>query len=310
MGNTRDNNVETRSWSDLPHELLSPVADGLGIIDLLGFRGTCKDWRSASSTASAEIESSLHRKPWFLLYAEGNPQCQLYNVSAKTQYDSINIPELEESACLASNHGWLLLFNKGSIFFFCPFSRAKIELPDFPHSEISDHVAVFSAPPTSKKCTLCVINRNDEHDMELNILKRGDQKWDKVYYPAEDGIRMDKVMGVGFRGKCFYFFDKDKKVLTYEKKEWEIYRIVVDSKAPAAILPFHCHRSCLMGNGNLKTWLNLGEDVSISTCGTYYGDDIVHNEKIAASKKEGETRKLKGIWIHPRFLQAPSNQCW
>ncbi|KAF7149132.1 hypothetical protein RHSIM_Rhsim03G0050800 [Rhododendron simsii] len=68
-------------------------------------------------------------------------------------------------------------------------------------------------------------------------------------------------------------------------------------------------KSHLMGNGILKTWLNLGEDVSIFTCGTYHGDTIVHNENIEASK-EGETRKLKGIWIHPRFLQVPPNQSW
>ncbi|KAI8525764.1 hypothetical protein RHMOL_Rhmol13G0255300 [Rhododendron molle] len=149
------------SWSDLPKELLAPVAiESPRHNRAPWFPRHMKDWRSASWTASAKIESSRHCEPW-LAFAEGNPQTQLGNVSAQTQY-SINIHELEESACLASNHGWLLLFNEGSIFFSCPFSRLKIELPDFPHLEISDHVAVFLAPPTSKNCTLCVINRKDE----------------------------------------------------------------------------------------------------------------------------------------------------
>ncbi|KAI8562719.1 hypothetical protein RHMOL_Rhmol03G0056100 [Rhododendron molle] len=77
--------------------------------------------------------------------------------------------------------------------------------------------------------------------------------------------------------------------------------MLVDSKVPrTVILPFYCNKSYLLGNGILKTWLNLGEDGSISTCGTYHGDTIVHNENIEASKV-GETRKLKGMWIHPRL---------
>ncbi|KAF7148537.1 hypothetical protein RHSIM_Rhsim03G0050700 [Rhododendron simsii] len=84
--------------------------------------------------------------------------------------------------------------------------------------------------------------------------------------------------------------------------------MLVDSKVlGTVILPFYCNKSYLLGNGILKTWLCLGEDVSISTCGTYHGDTIVHNENIEASKV-GETRKLKGMWIHPRFLQVPPNQ--
>ncbi|KAG5556230.1 hypothetical protein RHGRI_006738 [Rhododendron griersonianum] len=79
--------------------------------------------------------------------------------------------------------------------------------------------------------------------------------------------------------------------------------MLVDSKVPGTvILPFYCNKSYLLGNGILKTWLNLGEDVSISMCGTYHGDTIVHNENIEASKV-GETWNLKGMWIHPRFLQ-------
>ncbi|KAH7837149.1 hypothetical protein Vadar_010210 [Vaccinium darrowii] len=307
-------NVETRPWSDLPQELLSPVANRLGIIELLGFRDTCKDWRSASSTASAEIESSRHRKPWFLLYAEGNQECKLNNVSEKIRY-SINIPELEESACLASIHGWLLLFNKGAIFFFCPLTRAKMELPDFPYLEISDHVATFSAPPTSKKCIVCVISRKSELKVELNFLKRGELKWEKVDYACtRESVNI--VSGATFHEECFYFLDKENKLLTYSfgNKKWGLYRIVESKASDIDQLPFDCKKQHLKSNGILKDWLNLVEDASISTCGTLvetnYGVALVYNESIEASKEEGEIRKLKGIWIHPRFHQVPPNQNW
>ena len=59
-------NTTGKQWCDLPYQLLSRIADGLGLIDLLSFRAVCNDWRSASSEASAKVES-MQRDPWFLI---------------------------------------------------------------------------------------------------------------------------------------------------------------------------------------------------------------------------------------------------
>lgn len=148
--------------------------------------------------------------------------------------------------------------------------------------------------------------------MELNVLKRGERKWKKVKYVCAEET-LDKVTGAAFRDKCFYFLDKEDKLLTYsvKKREWEIYRMLVDSKvsAESVTMPFYYQKSSLMGSGILKSRLNLGEDVSISTCGTFYRQTIVHNEEVEASEP-GETQRLKGIWIYPRFHQVPANQRW
>ncbi|KAK9281501.1 hypothetical protein L1049_004404 [Liquidambar formosana] len=164
-----------RDWSDIPSDILSSIGDRLGLIELLSFRSACKDWRSSSSSASACIESFPNHKPWFLLYGE-NSQCLLYNQSNERY--TMDIPELQGGAtCIASKHGWLLLFQEGMIFFFCPFSRAKIGLPQFPCSELSDHVAAFSSPPTSEDCIVSVIHRIDDHKLEVNVIHRGDNTW-------------------------------------------------------------------------------------------------------------------------------------
>ncbi|KAI5335640.1 hypothetical protein L3X38_025773 [Prunus dulcis] len=92
----------------LPPELLSKIADGLSLIDLLSFRSVCKAWNSASATASAQNESSY--EPWFLLYEEQSDQCQLLICESGKKYTISNIPELKGATCLASNQGWLLLF--------------------------------------------------------------------------------------------------------------------------------------------------------------------------------------------------------
>ncbi|KAM2937764.1 hypothetical protein FF1_037631 [Malus domestica] len=59
------------------------IANSLGLIELVRFRSHCKAWNSASSAASARIESALDFKPWFLLYGTGGEkldsgqQCKL-----------------------------------------------------------------------------------------------------------------------------------------------------------------------------------------------------------------------------------------
>ncbi|XP_052211236.1 F-box protein At4g00893-like isoform X2 [Diospyros lotus] len=303
-----------RPWSDLPPELLSPIADRLGLIELLGFRGSCKSWQSASSTATAEIESSPDQNPWFILYGEDS-KCILYSESAKKKY-TINIPELDGATCLASSHGWLLLYCKQSIFFFCPFSRAKIELPEFPHSDLSNHVGVFSAPPTSENCVVCVINRQDDRIVELNMLCRGAEAWTKDEHVCAFDC-LENISSATYHEGNFYFLDNANKMLTYSvnKKKWTRYRIIEnrkDTSPDADYLPFGYKRSYFR-NCCLKNCLDLEDNVSVSTCGTTIpGHDwavVLNNEKIEA-EKENETRQLKGVWIHPRFLQVPPNLSW
>ncbi|KAE8726573.1 NAD(P)-binding Rossmann-fold superfamily protein, putative isoform 1 [Hibiscus syriacus] len=144
----RDQMYSTRDWTDLP--LLSSIADRLGLIELLRFRAVSKDWYAASWFASAEIEALPDRKPWFF-----------------------------GAECLASSDGWVLLFREGSMFFFCPMSRAMIDIPvTFPHTVIPKNIAILSAPPTSKDCIVGVISRPGTM-IELHAIRRGASCWTK-----------------------------------------------------------------------------------------------------------------------------------
>ncbi|KAL4330621.1 hypothetical protein AHAS_Ahas13G0418400 [Arachis hypogaea] len=110
--------------SDLPQDLLSLVADELGLIDLLSFRAVCRNWRSASTWSTAVVES-MHGHPWLLIYGEYSPICILQSRDKGIIY-KLRFEELEGAICMASHEGWLLLFKKGFMFFFCPFSRTRI----------------------------------------------------------------------------------------------------------------------------------------------------------------------------------------
>nr|GFA55329.1 F-box domain-containing protein [Tanacetum cinerariifolium] len=146
-------------WADLPTDLLSSIVDRLEIIEPLSFRGTCMDFRRASRDASASIESSTSTRPWLLAHHPdpdtGN--CFIYKQWRSNPY-SIHLPDLKACMFLPSYQGWLFVFKpkQCSMFFFSPFSRAKIDLPDFPMNEIQHHATVFSDLPTSPHCIVSI----------------------------------------------------------------------------------------------------------------------------------------------------------
>ncbi|KAJ4833621.1 hypothetical protein Tsubulata_040088, partial [Turnera subulata] len=319
---------EISRWTELPCELVSSIASQLGIVDLLSFRGVCKHWNSASFPASAQVESSSRREPWFLIYGEGS-QCRLLSEPGK-EY-TINIPELDGAACLGSNTGWLLLLREGSMYFFCPFSRARISLPEFPRLEFINCLASFSSPPTSTDCTVAVVCQNDSSEVELFILNRGDVAWTKHEYAKKDFKKV--VCGTYHPGdKCFYFVDDDKGLITFStvRKDFTKYNIIwrPTENSKSEELPFYMRRGYFKER-NMRQRLNLGEDVTISTCGTAVSIDgtnkiifnecikalvgsesnnIVPNESTNPPPEGSKSRSLNGIWIHPRFMQVQPDQ--
>ncbi|XP_021811043.1 F-box protein At3g56470-like [Prunus avium] len=316
----------------LPPELLSKIADGLSLIDLLSFRSVCKAWNSASSTASAQNESSY--EPWFLLYEEHSDQCQLLICESGKTYTISNIPELKGATCLASNQGWLLLFKPscGSIFFFCPFSRAKIDLPKLPASQLCEHVAAFSSPPTCQDCIVSVISRINDLELELNVLHRGGNEWirhQRNFTPWP----VNRIECGAFHNGEFYFFacggDRliQVAVTAASNLQWQCFSILpvsaVSAPPPAEdeIVSLRDEMGYL-DKKNVKQQLGMGRDVSISTCGTQIRvldgqDRVVFNENgsiVSAEQSSSSKTKspdFKGIWIHPIFCQiSPIHQSW
>lgn len=161
-----------RQWSNLPRDILSHVADRLGLIDFLKFRPVCKDFLSASSIGTTQTQCL----PWFLVYGQSSRCCLVSYGDNCTKTYTLNLPQLEGATCLASTQGWLLVFREGSMFFYCPFSNVKIDLPNFPYAELKGnyYTAAFSAPPWSKDYVIAVITRTDENYLELNAVKYGD----------------------------------------------------------------------------------------------------------------------------------------
>ncbi|XP_061362021.1 F-box protein At3g56470-like [Gastrolobium bilobum] len=305
------NDMQKVQWSNLPNDLLLQIVDRLGLIEFLGFRGVCKDWHNASSKAK---DKSFGVDPWLLIYDEGGSQCSL--LSNQDKIYTMNIPELDGATCLASYEGWLLVFRHGSMFFFCPFTRAKIELPSCPFTEVSDHIAAFSSVPTSQDCTVAVFSRINDHEVELYLLCRGNSIWAKHNYSPDRLLRFVTITGAVFNKGEFHFLDKQNMLVTFnaaKSEKWNTYFLVpVRNKSSVGQLSYNIQKHRLM---NAKSKLGLEANVSISTCGTLmthssgqYGIAI-QGENIAATT-ESESRHLKGVWIQPSYLNIPPDQSW
>ncbi|KAE8686131.1 NAD(P)-binding Rossmann-fold superfamily protein, putative isoform 1 [Hibiscus syriacus] len=308
---TRDP-VVAREWGDLPSELLPSIADRLGLIELLGFRGVCKEWNSASSTASAEIEASPDREPWFLIYGENdNSQCTLVTGSGR-QY-SITIPEMDGATCLASSQGWLLLFREGSMFFFCPFSRAKIELPvpcELAHREFSDDVAMFSAPPTSKDCVVCIACRTKQREgLELYMIHRGANSWTKHKLESFP----NKIVYAAYHNGVFYYFDNTCLMVYFsiEDRRLASGKVTYATSKKDRCLPFRFSSNHEKKDRKKRLALVLGEEESlVSTCGRGYLGTLLMMIPYENTGQAQVPGTHKGVWLQPRFHHIDENQSW
>ncbi|XP_057747828.1 F-box protein At3g56470-like [Arachis stenosperma] len=329
--------------SDLPQDLLSLVADELGLIDLLSFRAVCRNWRSASTWSTAAVES-MHGYPWLLIYGEDSPICILQSRGNMGITYKLRFEELDGAICMASIEGWLLLFNKGSMFFFCPFSRTRIDLPNYHLSELPEsYVATFSSAPTRHDCIVAVATKNNAKSsskLEVRLLFRGYKEWLEYEYETCSG-ELDMAI---YHNGVFHIFHDSSKLLTFISVDgevtWKVYLLLTVSKSTES----KCDESWLADKKPVKyiTWKmekvllsfinrmknNFGSDSSsitwsISTCGTKFGVQndptqcgVIYKEKKVfppLDPQEGcdsRTCNLKAVWIQPRYFQVSPHQTW
>ncbi|RZC52946.1 hypothetical protein C5167_021389, partial [Papaver somniferum] len=106
-------------------------------------------------------------------------QCGVYNFVDPTNCNGeknlMNFSELLfDAKILYSKGSWLLMSKGGSgIFFFNPFTREMIQLPDLPYSSSFRGIS-FSASPTSLDCVIFAIAGWTKYEVEIWFISRGD----------------------------------------------------------------------------------------------------------------------------------------
>ncbi|KAM0865810.1 hypothetical protein ACQ4PT_043038 [Festuca glaucescens] len=140
-----------RSWSDLPHDLLNVILDGLtpAFGDRVRFRGVCQAWRAA------ELAHPRPTMPW--LVATGH--CVSLHDAA---IHRVPLPEDATAAvCRGSFGDWLALVPPtGHPFMLNAFTMERITLPRWKKNPMVKFV--LSSAPDSTSCTVAAILDNED----------------------------------------------------------------------------------------------------------------------------------------------------
>jgi hypothetical protein len=259
---------------------------------------------------------------WFLLYGEESPRCSMLSNNDKVY--TAQVPELDGSTCLASHDGWLLVFRDDSLFFFCPLSGAKIQLPNCPLTKSRDYLAAISSAPTSQDCIVVVLDRPDHFQFELHTLCRGYDKWVKYQFDLKEYDWYPlKRCAMFIEGEFIYASDINVVIFDVANtKQWSVYksRFIQDELDDESVL--NCRLKDLLLKKaekekkhkleDLKWKLGYDDNVAMNTCGTLYdaqnmvwGKFIIHSVAVYQSRppfqEKNESRPLKGVWIVPRY---------
>ncbi|CAK9157696.1 unnamed protein product [Ilex paraguariensis] len=103
-----------------------------------------------------------------------------------------DIPELVDANIRCSKEGWLLMCQGDeTVFFFNPFSKEKIKLPDIPICYAFTTMC-FSTPPTSLDCQVFGIESIGYDTVSIGTFKVGDGSWTiNLYVVYGDGRQVD-----------------------------------------------------------------------------------------------------------------------
>ncbi|GMJ01456.1 hypothetical protein HRI_003814800 [Hibiscus trionum] len=211
---------------------------------------------------------------------------------------------------MASCEGWLLLFCEGSMFFFCPLSRAKIDIPGtFPHTVTSNHVAILSAPLTSEDCVVGVISRT-KTEIKFHAFRRGATSWTehnlKSKYPK-------RIRYAAYHKRGFYFFDNTNLMVYYsidqpELRLAEARYVKPETDDEGIIFRFDNEEETNQMN-ELKERLALEDMSQVSICGTIVSCDNARINKMVPYENNRVLQK-QGAWFQPRLHQISENQSW
>lgn len=156
--------IQEGDWKFLPTDLALDILSRLPFFkDRFSFKYVCKAWReistnnsvsSSTSLSSVLMESRESPNPslWLMYGTQYSTTFKFYNPMYKGVCE-FDFPELSGAILRYSKDGWLLM-SRGefSVFFFNPFTKEMITLPDLPPLGYGFVGICFTTSPTTPEC--------------------------------------------------------------------------------------------------------------------------------------------------------------
>ncbi|XP_026450469.1 F-box/kelch-repeat protein At1g57790-like isoform X2 [Papaver somniferum] len=172
-------------WDRLSNDIVWFISSYLSPLDCLHFRAVCRNyqsvlpivnWRKFCYTRSLRTTVP---SPWMVFPKDNESVYSFINPMHNDENYLTSIPEvLKGSRIHYSKGGWLLM-SKGeyTVFFYNPFTKAVIKLPDLPDDGTYRFRGIsFSSLPTSSDCIVFVVS-NYTDSLCITFIKRGDKMW-------------------------------------------------------------------------------------------------------------------------------------
>lgn len=192
----------SRSYSDLPPELLELISRNLSGPDIARFMSVCSSWKKAAEGQQFRgaflllpipAESSLSNKPPPTLQLMRGGTEVAYTLEKKTVEKLLN-----RGVCVGASHEWLFMVDEyGNFWLFNIFSGKEIQLPyfkivthvvDFDYERLPIEKALLSASPSYDENFKAVIIYG--HDKKLWHCGGQRNKWTPL---SNDGRCLDAV---------------------------------------------------------------------------------------------------------------------
>ncbi|KAF9621683.1 hypothetical protein IFM89_025978, partial [Coptis chinensis] len=226
-----EENVEkpnSPNWIDIPLDILLSITMKLPLpVDYINSRLVCKTWAlylPPTIRWTVNPICSTTQCPWLMFSNRGSSTCSFVDLKSNAT-DSFDMPELLGAQICFSSDGWLLMC-KGyrSMFFFNPFTKVTIELPDLPRNFAFSGLS-FSSLPTSAECVVFGIIPITYNFADVCYLRLGEKAWTWLQCDHDIRITLSYTNPVFYDG-AFYCLSQERHIGVFDlkdgKSDWTI----------------------------------------------------------------------------------------
>ncbi|KAF9621099.1 hypothetical protein IFM89_016533 [Coptis chinensis] len=213
-------------WIDLPRDILLSIAQHLpSADDYMNFRPVCKKWASIPPIRwTTDTTGVTTQYPWLMYSNRKKSTCSFIDPVFNVTH-CVDRTELRGARICFSKDGWLLM-SKGdrSMFFFNPFTKVTIDLPDLPR-DFAFRGLSFSSLPTSADCIVFGVNTFSTDYVRIDYVRLGNQAWTDRLIANHVKILLGNHNPVFYDG-AFYCLSYERHLGVFDFKnnicEWRI----------------------------------------------------------------------------------------
>ncbi|KAI3950138.1 hypothetical protein MKW98_008583 [Papaver atlanticum] len=215
---------EARPWMVVNEDIVDSIASHLHPVDFLHFRAVCKANKVPIMKQISGVIRSTYLTPWLLFSTENSTRYNFVDPMHNNEKYLMNLPELLAGAIIrCQKSGWLLM-SKGryTFFFYNPFTKESIQLPELPRGCVIAGVT-FSSLPTCSDCVVFGIAQQNQEEISIYTIKRGADSWRILSFQNSD---LEKYMPTFnepvFHKGAYFVVDFNGTLGVYNEGSWKI----------------------------------------------------------------------------------------